>query len=304
MLQNFNYISKDASAITPHDTRRVPCFLPPLARSAGDSGPDFMSRLLALRCRCRSTAATAGKALFFRSFSQSSRPPLSHSPASLQPFLDRQGTVILDGDLSTALGAESERHALSGAQHLFRLEGHNKLLDLHRTFLEAGSDVISSLSYQVSFEMFTAASTFTDGSLPGGSITAEKNQLGYSNDVLRTSVELAKKARNDFWSRSPAAWRGDGAPPAEAQAVAEPPAPAKMKCAAPQVLSASSVRPAPLAHVRAPRALVAGANPSARPSPRSGARARARRGSAPRTCASARRTSRRAGGEVGNGALE
>ena len=161
-----------------------------------------LSRLLALRCRCRSTAATAGKALF-RSFSQSSRPPLSHSPASLQPFLDRQGTVILDGDLSTALGAESERHALSGAQHLFRLEGHNKLLDLHRTFLEAGSDVISSLSYQVSFEMFTAASTFTDGSLPGGSITAEKNQLRYSNDVLRTSVELAKKARNDFWSRSP-----------------------------------------------------------------------------------------------------
>ena len=153
----------------------------------------------------RSTAATAGKALFFRSFSQSPRPPpLSHSPASLQPFLDRQGTVILDGDLSTALGAESERHALSGAQHLFRLEGHNKLLDLHRTFLEAGSDVISSLSYQVSFEMFTAASTFTDGSLPGGNITAEKNQLRYSNDVLRTSVELAKKARNDFWSSSPA----------------------------------------------------------------------------------------------------
>jgi hypothetical protein len=105
------------------------------------------------------------------------------------------------------------------------------------------------------------------------------------------------------WSAAPAP-SADGAPPAEAQAVAEPPAPAKMKCAAPQVLSASSVRPAPLAHVRTPRALVAGANPSARPSPRSGARARARRGSAPRTCASARRTSRRGGGEVGNGALE
>ena len=157
---------------------------------------------MTLRSRNRSTAATAGKALFFRSFSQSSRPPPAHSPASLQPFLDRQGTVILDGDLSTALGAESERHALSGAQHLFRLEGHNKLLDLHRTFLEAGSDVISSLSYQVSFETFTAASTFTDGSLPGGSITAEKNQLRYSNDVLRTSVELAKKARNDFWNQA------------------------------------------------------------------------------------------------------
>ena len=146
---------------------------------------------MSLHCRCR-TAATAGKAVFSRSFSQSLRPP-PYTPASLRPFLDRQGTVILDGGLGTALGAESERHALWGAQHLFRLEGHNRLLDLHRTFLEAGSDVISSASYQVSFEMLTAASTFTDGTLPGGNITAEKNQLRYSNDVLRTSVELAKK---------------------------------------------------------------------------------------------------------------
>ena len=108
---------------------------------------------MSLRCRS-STAATAGKAFFSRAFAQASRPP-PYTPASLRPFLDRQGTVILDGGLGTALGAESEQDALWGAQHLFRLEGHNKLLDLHRAFLEAGSDVISSSSYQVSFETLT-----------------------------------------------------------------------------------------------------------------------------------------------------
>ena len=106
--------------------------------------------IMSLRCRS-STAATAGKAFFSRAFAQASRPP-PYTPASLRPFLDRQGTVILDGGLGTALGAESEQDALWGAQHLFRLEGHNKLLDLHRAFLEAGSDVISSASYQVEID--------------------------------------------------------------------------------------------------------------------------------------------------------
>ena len=58
--------------------------------------------IMSLRCRS-STAATAGKAFFSRAFAQASRPP-PYTPASLRPFLDRQGTVILDGGLGTALG--------------------------------------------------------------------------------------------------------------------------------------------------------------------------------------------------------
>lgn len=135
--------------------------------------------------------------------SLSTQPPPC-TPASLRPFVERQGAVILDGGFGKALGVESEKHALWGAQHLFRLEGHNKLLDVHRTFLEAGSDVIRSVSYQVSFEMLAAANAFTDGTLPGGNISSEKFQLRYSNDVLRTSVELAKKARNEFWAKAQA----------------------------------------------------------------------------------------------------
>jgi len=78
---------------------------------------------------------------------------------------------------------------------LFSLKGHEVVLEAHRKFLEAGADVICTNSYQVSFEAFTHADAFS--SLPGGAITKEKFQLRYTNDVLRTSVELAKKARHD-----------------------------------------------------------------------------------------------------------
>lgn len=129
-----------------------------------------------------------------------STKPTPFTPASFRPFIERQGSILLDGGIGTALGAESQRHVLWGAQHLFRLDGHNKILDMHRKFLEAGADCISSASYTASFELFSAAGTFTDGTLPGGSITNEKFQHRYTNDVLRASVELAKKARNDFWA--------------------------------------------------------------------------------------------------------
>lgn len=115
----------------------------------------------------------------------------------LEPFLRTQGVAVLDGGFGTALGSEAQKHVLWGAQHLFRLEGHNRILDVHRSFLDAGADVICSASYQASFEMFENASAFA--SLPGGAITAEKHKLRYANDVLRTSVELAKKARADYW---------------------------------------------------------------------------------------------------------
>ena len=34
---------------------------------------------------------------------------------------------------------------------------------MHRSFLEAGADIICSNSYHASFEIFTAAGAFTDG---------------------------------------------------------------------------------------------------------------------------------------------
>ena len=130
---------------------------------------------------------------------------LSHRSGPLQSFLESQAVVVLDGGFGTAFGPDVQAHPLWGAQLLFTLDGHTKIEAAHRAFLEAGADVISSASYQASFEMFQAADAFS--SLPGGAITSEKFQVRYSNDVLRTSVELAKKARYEFWKDQPASAR-------------------------------------------------------------------------------------------------
>ena len=122
-------------------------------------------------------------------------------PNPLLRFLQHQRAVLLDGGFGTALGVASERHVLWGAQHLFGKAGHEKIQQVHKSFLEAGADVISSNSYNASFEIFTAANAFTDGvTLPGGAITKEKFQLRFTDDCLRASVELAKQSRYLFWN--------------------------------------------------------------------------------------------------------
>ena len=119
----------------------------------------------------------------------------------LTPILEKQGVAIIDGGFGTALGTDSEAHALWGAQHLFRKQGHEKVMAIHREFLEAGADIICSNSYNASFEIFSVTGAFTDGvTLPGGKIEKEKSQLRFASDVLRASVELAKKARYDYWA--------------------------------------------------------------------------------------------------------
>lgn len=113
----------------------------------------------------------------------------------MRPFVQQNGCIILGG---SSFGEQSSQK--QSICHLFGREGHEKILTAHRTSLDAGADVISSVSRFASFEKFSAAGIFTDGTLPGGTISNEKSQLRYSNDVLRASVELAKKARNEYWS--------------------------------------------------------------------------------------------------------
>ena len=73
------------------------------------------------------------------------------------PFIKRQGFMTLDGGFGTALGNAAQSHALWGAQLLFGLNGHTTIMAAHRQFLEAGADIISTSSYQASFETFRAA---------------------------------------------------------------------------------------------------------------------------------------------------
>jgi homocysteine S-methyltransferase len=102
----------------------------------------------------------------------------------LQQFLDQQGFVVLDGALATEL----ERHGanlddpLWSAKYL--LEEPELIYRVHMDYLLAGADVITSASYQASVPGFMARGM-------------DQQQ---AETLLRGSVELALRARDDFWS--------------------------------------------------------------------------------------------------------
>lgn len=102
----------------------------------------------------------------------------------LTPFLDRQGFVVLDGGLATELERRGcdLRDELWSAKVLMEQPGI--IQDVHRDFLEAGSDCIASASYQANIPAFTRR----------GLTPAEARGL------LLRSVELAVEARDEFWA--------------------------------------------------------------------------------------------------------
>ena len=108
------------------------------------------------------------------------------------PFGD--GTVILDGGLSTELEVEgvSLDDPLWTARVL--LDRPGAVLRAHLRFLEAGADVVTAGTYQASFEGFAAAGL--------GDAEAER--------ALRRGARLAAEARDRFWGRVGAAQQAAG----------------------------------------------------------------------------------------------
>ena len=105
----------------------------------------------------------------------------------LEPFLRGGGTLVLDGGLATEL----ERAGFDLAHPLWsaRLlrERPEAIAAVHRAYLDAGADCITTASYQ--------ATTF--GFQRDGATAAE------AGDLLRRSVELALEARDAFGSSRP-----------------------------------------------------------------------------------------------------
>ena len=107
-------------------------------------------------------------------------------PNPLQPFLIRQGFVMLDGGLATKM----EKHGADLDDELWSakmlIEAPELIRQVHSEFLEAGADIIATATYQASFEGFAHA--------------------GYSGDkaeqLMRLSVDLAVLARESFWSET------------------------------------------------------------------------------------------------------
>ena len=103
----------------------------------------------------------------------------------IQPFLEEQGVVILDGALATELedrGADL-RDELWSARLL--LEDPASIRQLHLDYFAAGADVAISASYQASFEGFAGRGL----------------GRGESAALMQRSVQLAKAARAEFWDR-------------------------------------------------------------------------------------------------------
>ena len=101
---------------------------------------------------------------------------------ALEPFIQEQGVLILDGGLATELekrGADLSDDLWSAR---LLLEDPASIRQLHLDYFEAGADVAISASYQASFEGFSRRGLSHRSSV----------------ELMQRSVRLAKEARDQF----------------------------------------------------------------------------------------------------------
>ena len=104
----------------------------------------------------------------------------------IHPFLEQQKIVLLDGGLATELEARGAQlnDDLWSARILQR--NPSLIADVHRAYLEAGADIITTASYQATFQGFSKIGI--------GAETAR--------ELFLLSVELAVKTRDEFWEKT------------------------------------------------------------------------------------------------------
>jgi len=102
----------------------------------------------------------------------------------LQAFLARQGFVMLDGALATELerrGADIDDDLWSAR---VLIEAPELICEVSHEYLLAGADIISTATYQASFEGFEKAGI----------------DHAQASNLMQLSVDLALLARENFWS--------------------------------------------------------------------------------------------------------
>ncbi len=102
----------------------------------------------------------------------------------LSAIIERQGRILLDGGLATAL--EEKGHNLDDPLWSARLliEKPEAIHGVHTDYLEAGADCITTSSYQASLQGFSAKGLSKNDGL----------------NLLQLSTNLAVEARDFFWS--------------------------------------------------------------------------------------------------------
>ena len=102
----------------------------------------------------------------------------------LEPFLEQQGFVMLDGALATELERHGAnlKHELWSAKML--IEAPEMIRQVSQDYLLAGADIITTATYQASFEGFEK-------------VGIDRARAG---NLMQLSVDLAMLAREAFWS--------------------------------------------------------------------------------------------------------
>ena len=102
----------------------------------------------------------------------------------IEKILSTQKVLILDG----AFGTELERKGYDINDSLwsakFLMEKPEAIAEVHKDYLEAGSDCVTTASYQATYEGF----------MKRGMSEEEAKAL------IQSSVKIAQKVRDDFWS--------------------------------------------------------------------------------------------------------
>jgi len=105
----------------------------------------------------------------------------------IQPFLDANGVLILDGGLATELefrGCDLKSSLWSASV----LENSPQILrEVYTSYLDAGADCISTASYQATVSGFVSAGHTEEGAIA----------------LIQSSVDIAAEARNTFASNNP-----------------------------------------------------------------------------------------------------
>jgi len=102
----------------------------------------------------------------------------------LTPFLQSGGVLMLDGGLATELERRGANLNDSLWSARLLLEAPALIRDVHRDYYSAGADVATTASYQATFE-----------GLAKRGVGAEA-----AADLMRSSVRLAREARDEFWA--------------------------------------------------------------------------------------------------------
>jgi len=127
---------------------------------------------------------------------------MASAPGSpFDPFL-QNGTVVLDGGLSTSLPNGLEDHFLWAHQLLYGMDGGLDVLKkVHREFLDNGADVIGTLTYKFSAETLNAVEK-------AGLLKDIENNHLTVGELMSRSVGAAVQARDEFWEEYQASVAG------------------------------------------------------------------------------------------------